>query len=205
MFDNVESAFFFRLARPAPGALIAIAVNGFGAWPTADARIAPIVQRIVRHLVRQDELPYIRFGPMQQRIDFYQPKLRVGLHYRGDFTMLSLIATNGADPSVVAQNRPLQRQDFAVVTTLVGANRVEWPAVLAFIFGRRELRPNKLNLDPIPAQDAIPHFKRFAELVAGIEIEDTNVWLNLRNHVNDATTLSPKGRSHRQAWIKAHN
>src|SRR5438552_1117408 len=54
VFDHVETAFLFRAAGPAPGTLVGLVSHCLGAGPTADARIALVVQRIVRHVVLDD-------------------------------------------------------------------------------------------------------------------------------------------------------
>ena len=43
-----------------------------GARPATNAWVTLIMQRIVRHLVFNDEVPDIFFVPTQQRIDFHQ-------------------------------------------------------------------------------------------------------------------------------------
>src|SRR5262245_26420200 len=54
---RVEAAFGLREAGPAAGAVILVGVDGARAGPAADARVALIVERIIRDPVLHDEGP----------------------------------------------------------------------------------------------------------------------------------------------------
>ena len=55
MLDDVEAAFLFVRSGPAAGALVFAFGDGPGARPAADARIALIVERVVRNSMLGDE------------------------------------------------------------------------------------------------------------------------------------------------------
>src|SRR5581483_9404237 len=71
--DHVQAALLFHGPRPAPGALVVAGGHRLRTRAAADARIALIVEWIIRNLVTEDEVPHVRFRPPQQRIDFHQP------------------------------------------------------------------------------------------------------------------------------------
>src|SRR5689334_10008061 len=133
MFYDVQPALLFQLARPATGSLLLTRTDGPRAGPAADARIVFVVQGIVRNLVLEDEAPDLALGPTQQRIDFHQAELRVPLHNGGLRAVLRLVLTDGADPGIVADDRLAQREDFAIVATLIGTHLVNRSAVFGFV------------------------------------------------------------------------
>src|SRR5687767_13089542 len=79
MLDHVQPAFFFHRSRPAPGTLVFTGGDGAGARPATNARVALIVERVVRNVVVENELPDVVLGPLQQRVDLHQLELRVPL------------------------------------------------------------------------------------------------------------------------------
>src|SRR5438552_1108551 len=85
---DMQAAFLFGLARPAAGAFVLADADGLGAWPTADAGIALVMQWVVRNVVVQNELPHIPFGPTEQRVDLHEIEFAVPLHHAGGGAML---------------------------------------------------------------------------------------------------------------------
>jgi len=56
---------------PSSGAHIVIRAYGTGTWLTSNAAEALILELIVGYVVFLDELPYLSFRPVPDRIDFY--------------------------------------------------------------------------------------------------------------------------------------
>src|SRR5437870_5144648 len=57
VLDQVQAALLLGRARPAAVAFVLPGPHRLGARPAADAREPLVVQRVVRHVVLQDELP----------------------------------------------------------------------------------------------------------------------------------------------------
>src|SRR5438445_8580211 len=97
---RMQAAFELGGAGPAAGAVGLVGADRPGAGPAADARIAPIVKGIVRHVVVENELPDVALGPVGERIDLDQLELMVPLDDSRVGASVSLIAANRADPCV---------------------------------------------------------------------------------------------------------
>src|SRR4029077_3098081 len=65
------------LPPPASGAPRLAGLNSPGARGAADARVLPVVQRIVRQPARADVLPHLRLAPVKERADLVEPVVRV--------------------------------------------------------------------------------------------------------------------------------
>src|SRR5437660_1783483 len=63
VLDDVQAALFLRQARPAAGPLVFALGDRPGAGPAADARVALVVQRVIGHVMLQDEVPHVALGP----------------------------------------------------------------------------------------------------------------------------------------------
>src|SRR4051794_13537096 len=59
VFDDVQAAFLLHRPRPAAGTLVLALDDRAGAGPAADARVALVVQRVVRHVVLDEEGPHV--------------------------------------------------------------------------------------------------------------------------------------------------
>src|SRR5262249_39478989 len=70
VLQGVQSTFFLGGSCPAARSLILTGGHGPRARPAADARIALVVKRVVRHIVFGNKSPHILVGPAQERIDF---------------------------------------------------------------------------------------------------------------------------------------
>src|SRR5439155_12913940 len=70
VFNHVQAALFLARAGPAAVALVPALRYRVGARPAAYTRVALIVERIVRHVVVEDEVPDFLLRPLQQRVDF---------------------------------------------------------------------------------------------------------------------------------------
>src|SRR5207344_2655469 len=80
----VEPAFLERGGLPPPASAPGILArsNGTRARRAADARIAAIVERVVRHVVRAHVAPDLVRRPIGERIEFRQSMERVELFER---------------------------------------------------------------------------------------------------------------------------
>src|SRR5690349_3366942 len=72
---DVQPAFGLIETRPAPRAGIFSGLHRPRAVSAADARVIPIVKRVVRHVVFADVVPNLRPIPIRERIQLYQAKL----------------------------------------------------------------------------------------------------------------------------------
>src|SRR5579871_4250818 len=106
MFEDVETALLFLAARPTAGPVIFAGAYRLGAWPASNARVSFVVERIIRHIMLEDEVPNVALGPRKQRIDLHQAEFGVPLYEIRGRTVSGLIAPNGADPSFVTSNSP---------------------------------------------------------------------------------------------------
>src|SRR5439155_9135779 len=110
-------------------------------------RIVAVVQGIVRHRVLLDEAPHVLLVPAQERIYFHETELRIPLHHIRLGAVVGLIGANRADPGIVTDHGATEGQYLAIVTALIGPNRVQRTAVLLFIFLDGQLRANVFDLD----------------------------------------------------------
>src|SRR5947209_2686457 len=72
VLDDVQAALLLAAAGPAPVALVAVGADRGGAGAAADARVTAVVQRVVRDVVVQDELPDVLARPVEQGVDLHQ-------------------------------------------------------------------------------------------------------------------------------------
>ncbi len=100
MLKNVQAAFLLLGAGPAAGAFVAIRFRSSRTWSATDARVTRIVQRVVRHAILINEVPYVLDGPLQDGVDFDQFEFRVPLNGVGLRTIFGLISTNGTYPGL---------------------------------------------------------------------------------------------------------
>src|SRR5579871_1627244 len=129
---GVKAALQLCEGGPASGALAFVVANDSGAGPAADARIALIVQRVVRDFVDGDIGPDIALGPVGERIDFDQVELGVPLHDGGPGSVRGLVATDRADPGVVTAHGFFQRFDLTNAAALIRMGSMDRPAEARF-------------------------------------------------------------------------
>src|SRR6476620_8913232 len=77
LIARVQAALDLACAAPAAGALVLAEHHGPRAGPAADARVALIVQRVVRNVFVGDQLPDILLRPVRQRADLHEAELLV--------------------------------------------------------------------------------------------------------------------------------
>ena len=106
MLYHVQTAFLFERAGPAPGTVVFTVGDRLSAGPTADAGIAFIMQRIIGNVVLGDKSPDVALGPTEERVDLYQVEFDIPLYDSRRSPLRRLIAPNGADPGLAADERP---------------------------------------------------------------------------------------------------
>src|SRR5262245_22350678 len=111
----MDAALGLVRAGPAAGAVVLAGGDGPRAGPAADAGITPVVERVVGDLVLHDEAPDILLGPRRERIELDEAELAVALDDGGVRPVWGLVAPDGADPCVEADEGLLERDDFADV------------------------------------------------------------------------------------------
>src|SRR5262249_2155860 len=170
--------------------------------PAANARIALVVERIVRHVMLEDKRPDVLLGPLQERVDLHQAEFGVPLDNAGAGAVGRLVAADRTDPGVVAGDGAAQRHNLAVVAGLVSAVAVERAAVLGLVLGHGLFGSDKLDLDAVAVLQPVAHLQRFGKLVAGVEVENAYTGFDLCEHVDDAAALGPKRGRHGEARVE---
>src|SRR5262245_6448715 len=127
----MQTALGLRRSRPASRAIVLTLGDCARAGPAADARVSPVMERIVRDVVLQYKLPDVRCRPGRDGVDFDETKPGVPLHDARLRPVRRLITPDGADPGVLSLQRPAEWHHFADVTAQVGIAVIERPAVLA--------------------------------------------------------------------------
>src|SRR5262249_44718344 len=148
---------------PAAGPLVAIFFDRGRARPAADARVALVVKRIVRHFVIENELPNVLLGPAQKRVDLHQVEFRIPLNRARGLAVFRLVAANGADPGRVPPYRAAEGENLAVVTALVRAMHVERAAVLLLVLGDGQLGADQFDRDSIAFANPLAEFESLRE------------------------------------------
>ena len=196
VFHNMEATLFFYFARPSAGSLVLAIANGLGARLAADAGITHVVERVVGDVVLHDEAPNIFFGPVKQRVYLDQTEFVVPSDDRGFGAVGGLVLPDGANPSVITGYRPLERDHFAIIAALIRSVRPEWATMFFFVLGHSGAGAHILDFNPIAFEYPFPELKRFRELVACVEVEDADIWVDFRDHMDDAAPFGPKSGRH---------
>src|SRR6266852_4589038 len=113
--EGVQPALGLASAAPPPCALGFTGRRGSGARPAADARVALVEQRVIRHPVFPDVAPHLRPTPMREGKH---------LHDRAALDLMTfddlvrgpagrLVLPHRADPGVEPGDRPRERLDLA--------------------------------------------------------------------------------------------
>src|SRR4029453_1061306 len=162
----------------------------------ADARVALIVQRIVRNVVLRNQPPDLLFRPVGQRADLYQAELFVPADDRHLGPVGALIAADGAGPGVHAEHGLVKHLHFAVGTALVGVGAIERAVVDLFVLLDRVGGPLQFDRDAVAAFDFLTKIEGLLKLIARVEVEDRRGRGDLGQHVNQDHPLRTKGRRH---------
>src|SRR5687767_9418932 len=128
----MKPAFSLAELLPASGPGIISGLDGGGAVRASNARILPLVQGVVGHVVHPDIRPDVLCAPSRQWVDLHELKLRVPFHDPRVRARGRLIAANAGDPRGIVAENPVERLDLAQVTAAV---RIPFPQRLS-ILGR---------------------------------------------------------------------
>ena len=163
------------LPPPATGARICTGLDRTRAWRATDARIAAIVQSVVRQVARLDVGPHVLLRPIEQRTDLPQAVPLIPRHRLAERTLLRLLAAHARDPGTMTGDRALERLDLADVAAtlpLLDTQVEAIDAVVAHVL-LDQLRIRIEDLDPtlVAALDAIEQRERFVVQPAGVERE----------------------------------
>jgi hypothetical protein len=112
----MKPAFNFVGPRPASGSRIFPGTDRAGARLATDARILPVMQRIVRNLMIMNISPDLFGVPESQGIQLEQPKPLIPLHHLRMGTGGGLFTPDSGDPSLVVFQHFFQRLNFAELT-----------------------------------------------------------------------------------------
>src|SRR5215468_4164813 len=117
---KMDSAFQLLLSVPSPAAFVRSGGHASSAGDTPDARVAVVVERVIRQFASHDVIPHLPAGPGGQRVDLDQAVSRVPFDGADVGARRRLIASERRNPGVVAPERLLERLDLADATTEVG-------------------------------------------------------------------------------------
>src|SRR5215210_1160923 len=97
---HVQAALFGvgMFPPPATGPLVLARLHGARAGTAADAGIAAIVQRVVRHVVRSDVLPDVVVGPVGERVNLHEGVGSVPLDFVNRRACDGLLASETGHP-----------------------------------------------------------------------------------------------------------
>src|SRR5262245_40337266 len=137
---GVQTALLLFPPAPAARARILSGSHGTRAWPAADARVAAVVQRVVRDVLGADVRPHMVVGPGHQRIDLQQVERFVALDDAGGRAVLRLVTADRGHPGLEAGHRLAQRLDLAELAAAVRGALPERRTVGRGLLGDRLLR-----------------------------------------------------------------
>src|SRR6266576_4647865 len=186
--ESVQPALGLAAAAPPPRPLGLAGGGGAGARPAADARVALVEQRVIRHAVFPDVAPHVRSTPVRQRKHFHdRPAVDlVQLDERRRCAAGGLILPHGADPGVESDKGPLEWLDLADEAAAVRIGLVERTRI-----GQR------LELDEIeavPLGEPLLERVRLGEMEPGVEEE----------HRYGPVDAAEQVREHHAAPTEAH-
>src|SRR5690606_20537961 len=102
---DVKSALALERATPAAGAQVLAGDDRRRARLAPDRRIATLVQRVIRDVVRVQVAPHLVVGPRDERVDLVQAELAIALDDLGRRALRRLVAANRRDPRRQAGER----------------------------------------------------------------------------------------------------
>src|SRR5262249_4752683 len=105
----MDTAFHLLLPVPSPAAFVSPGDHASSAGDAPDARVAVVVERVIRQFVSHDIIPHLPAGPGGQRVDLDQAVSRVPFNDADVGSRRRLISPERRDPGVVAPERPTER------------------------------------------------------------------------------------------------
>ncbi len=127
---SVQAAFRFAAPGPATGTLVLVQTNRQRAGRTPDTAVAFCKQGMDRQAVFLKIFFHIRFGPIEQRIDFEQA-IRLEFQDPGVGPGGGLITADAADPGLHVTEGFLHRLDFVQETAQVRVFKRQGAGMLA--------------------------------------------------------------------------
>src|SRR5262245_66110714 len=129
----MDSAFHLLLPVPSPAAFMRPGDHASSAGDAPDARVAVVVERVIRQFVSHDVIPHLPAGPGGQRVNLDQAVSRVPLNDADVGSRRRLISPERRDPGVVAPERQTERLDLADAAAEVRVAFVQALAVYAVL------------------------------------------------------------------------
>src|SRR5919199_2301187 len=201
--DPVQAAFCLLRTRPTPGPGIFVGGHGPGLGLAPDALVAPLEQRIDRHVVLCNVLVYPILRLERERSDLGRPvALLPGDHPRAG-PLRGLLPAYPGHPRVVVLQRPRQRLDLSDLATQIGGAGAHLIAVALDLLLDRELRPQDLQGQLVAPHDLFAKLDGLPEEKARIYGEDRDLVGDLRDHVYERHPLRPskRGRDGKPATV----
>src|SRR5262245_57352004 len=146
---KVNSAFQLPLTVPSAAALVRAGDHAASAGDAADARVAVVVERVIRQFVSHDVIPHLPARPGGQRVDLDQAMSRVPFDNADVGPRRRLIPPERSDPGVVASEGLLERLDLADPATEVGVAFVKALAVNQVLLFDGELSAALDDVQPV--------------------------------------------------------
>src|SRR5271155_1986212 len=116
----MQATFGFGKTRPAARSRILAAGYGARAMRAANARIAPVMKGVIRHIMGADVAPDLIGSPVGNRVDLYQAKFCIPFNFARSRPRGSLVAANARDPRPQLAQLATQRFDLAHIAALIG-------------------------------------------------------------------------------------
>ncbi len=132
-------------------------------------------------------------------LTLHQAELGIPANHLRPGAIRRLVSPDRRDPGVVPDERPPQRDDLAFVAALlgVGIRKAAHREELSYSPDRR-IRPDQLDLDPVPIGNLVAQGQGFGKLVTRVQVENVNSWLHLGQEMNQNTPFGTKRGRHRQ-------
>jgi len=92
--DEMEAALGLAEARPAASSRVLAGTDSARAVGATNARVALIVQRVIRHVVLMDVAPHLLRIPVHDWIDFHQAKFGIPLDLVSGSAVQCLVPAN---------------------------------------------------------------------------------------------------------------
>ena len=151
------------------------------------------MQRVVRHVVRDDVAPDVLLAPVGQRRALDLAGMAgIRRELRGVRAVGRLVAPQAGDPGVDLAQRPLERLHLAHAAARV---RVALPQAVD------PLAAVDVDLDAVALLDPAPRLVGLREQDAGVEREHARLRLDREQHVEDHRRLLLEGAGDVQARV----
>jgi len=188
---HVQAAFFFGgvFPPPAAGAKILAGADGPGAWRTADADKALVVQRIVGNVVLPYVVPDLLERPVEQRVKLDQLVRRIPFKRLHVEAVGRLLSANAGDPDFLPFQGAAERLNFAYLAAFLAVLHRVIKTVGAFpgqhVFHGPGLRIKHFDRLAVAVDGAGPGSVSLLKIATGIEGKNPDRELVGKNQVTD--------------------